>query len=111
MKRLVEFPLADGGSLLVEIDELDTQRGTGPVSRLDDKIKQASLTFEEALSKVRPAAEGIIAKMRSLSEPPDEVSVKFGLKLSAEAGAFLAAAGAEANYEVSLTWKRKQKEN
>src|SRR5262249_12918001 len=106
MKKLVEFRLAAGGTVLVEVEEADARRGTGPVGRIDDKIKQAQITFEEALNKVGPAAESIIAKMSSLSERPDEIGVTFGLKLSAEAGAFVASASAEANYEVSLTWKR-----
>jgi len=39
------------------------------------------------------------------------VEVEFGLKMSAEAGAVVAAAGAEANYKVTLTWKREQKKS
>ncbi|MFN3763514.1 MAG: CU044_2847 family protein, partial [Anaerolineae bacterium] len=59
--------------------------------------------------KVRPVAEAVVRKLRGLSDPPDQVEVEFGLKLSAEAGAFLAAAGTEANYKVTLTWKREGK--
>ena len=35
--------------------------------------------------------------------------MEFGLKMNAEAGAVVAAAGAEANHKVTLTWKREQK--
>ncbi|MCS7178813.1 MAG: CU044_2847 family protein [Anaerolineae bacterium] len=55
---------------------------------------------------MRPLAEAVICKLRALADPPDEVEVEFGLKLNAEAGAVLAAAGTEAHYKVTLTWKR-----
>jgi Trypsin-co-occurring domain 1 len=35
----------------------------------------------------------------------DEVVVSFGLQLSAEAGAFIAAASTAANFTVSLAWR------
>jgi hypothetical protein len=34
------------------------------------------------------------------------VGVEFGVTLSAEAGAFIAAAGTAANFKVTLTWHR-----
>ncbi len=105
MKQLVEFPLADGGSILVEVDAPEGGRLV-PASRGGETVAKAQQTFEAALDKVRPAASAIIAKLRALHDPPDEIEVEFGLKMSAEAGAFIAAAGVEANYKVTLTWKR-----
>jgi hypothetical protein len=70
-------------------------------------VAKAQLTLEKSLEKVRPAAQFIIEKLRSLHDAPDEIGVAFGLKLSAEAGAVLASAGAEANYTVTLKWVRK----
>ena len=106
MKRLVEFPLDDGSTIVVEVDEPEPEGGTVRVSRPGELAEKAQVTFEEALNRIRPAAEGIVARLRGLSDPPDQVSVEFGLKLSAQAGAIVAAAGAEANYKISLTWKR-----
>lgn len=71
--------------------------------------EKAHQSFEAALEKIRPAAQTIIAKLRALHDPPDEIEVEFGLKMSAEAGAFIAAASTEANYKVTLTGKREQK--
>jgi len=45
-----------------------------------------------------------IQQLRKLHDAPNEIQVNFGLKLSADAGAGLAAAGAEANYTVTLKW-------
>lgn len=109
MKQLVEFSLEDGGVILVEVEAPEAP-GMVPVARGAAGVTQkASQTFEAALDKIRPAAQAVIAKLRTLHDPPDEIEVEFGLKLSAEAGAIVAAAGAEANYKVTLTWKREEK--
>lgn len=105
MKRLVEFPLQDGTSILVEVDETEAG-GVVRASRAGDAVQKAQKTFEDAMDKVRPAASAIIAKIRGLHDSPDEVEVEFGLKLSADAGAFVASAGVEANYKVTLKWKK-----
>jgi Trypsin-co-occurring domain 1 len=42
-------------------------------------------TFEEAVSRIQPAVEGVITQLRSLASAPDEVHVEFGVDLHAEA--------------------------
>ncbi len=112
MKRLVEFPLQEGGTLLVEVDEPKryaetiTRGGVVKAARPGEVADKAQDTFEDALDKIKPAAQAIIDKLRALSDAPDEIDVEFGIKLSAEAGAFIASAGVEANYTVTLTWKQ-----
>jgi hypothetical protein len=108
MKRLIEFPLEGGGSIWIEVEEPDPPGGVVHAARPADMLARASQTFEEALDKIKPAASVLVAKLHGLSDPPDEMAVQFGLKLNAEAGAVVAAAGAEANYTVTLTWKRGQ---
>jgi hypothetical protein len=104
--RLVEFSLADGASVLVEVRD---GAPDGPVTRglrQEEVVEQTGHTFEHAIGRIQPAAQAIIDKLRSMSDAPDEVSVEFGLELSAEAGAFIASASTAANFKVSLTWRR-----
>ncbi|HIQ00701.1 MAG TPA: hypothetical protein EYH30_00975 [Anaerolineales bacterium] len=108
MRRLVEFPLEDGGTILVEVD-VPEEPGMVPAARGGEVVQRAQQSFEAALEKIRPAAQAIIAKLRALHDPPDEIEVEFGLKMNAEAGAVVAAAGVEANYKVTLTWGREEK--
>jgi hypothetical protein len=109
MKRLVEFPLEDGTTVLVESDEPDSKgpvvRGVGP-REIAEKAEQ---TFETALGKIKPAAAAVIAKLRDLSDPPEQVAIEFGIKLGAKAGAFITSADAEATFKITLTWKRDPK--
>ena len=109
MKRLIEFQLADGDKIYVEVEETG-EGGMVPASRggrsVTDKADKARKTFEDALDKIRPAAATIIGKLRDLHDPPDEIEVEFGLKMNAEFGAVVAATGMEANYKVTLKWER-----
>ena len=112
MKRLVEFPLQEGGTLLVEVDapegyaETTTRGGVVKAARPGEVADKARDTSEDALDKIKPAAQAIIDKLRALHDAPDEIGVEFGIKLSAEVGAFIASAGVEANYTVTLKWTK-----
>ena len=107
MKRLVEFPLGEGGSVFVEVDEPEGV-GTVRAARPGELAEKAQVTFEEALQRIRPAAEAILGKLRDLDEPPDQVAIEYGLKLNAQAGAIVASASADAHYKVTLSWRRKE---
>jgi Trypsin-co-occurring domain 1 len=105
MGRLVEFPLQDGTSILVEVDA-----AAGPVTRgLGDQhgvAERAQQTFEQAIARVQPAAQALVGRLRAVADAPEEIGVEFGLQLSVEAGAFIAAASSTANFKVTLTWRR-----
>lgn len=112
MKKLIEFPLDDGDVLLVEVDVEESPDGLEQVARNqhgEGLPEKAAMTFHRAMDKVKPAAEAIIQRLRGLSEPPDEMEVEFGLKLSADAGAVVASTGMSANYTVKLKWKKDTK--
>ncbi len=105
MGHLVEFGLPDGGTVLVEVDG----PAQGPVVRGIDGgrvAERAQMSFEAAVGRIRPAVQGMIRELRALSNQPDEVQIEFGLNLHAEAGAFVAQACADANFSVTLTWRR-----
>ena len=111
MKRLIEFPLEGGGSIMVEVDEPRAEGSPVRGAHPPEVVEKARQTFETALDKLRPTAAAIITKLRDLSEPPNEVVVEFGIKLSADAGVVLASAGAEANFTVTMTWRRNEKQD
>jgi hypothetical protein len=107
MKHFVEFKLEDGTPIVFEVDEPEVG-GTTRASRRPGEIEQAKETLEEALTKVRPTTERVIATLHTLSQRPDEIEMEFGFNLSATAGVVIAAASTEANYKVTLRWKSKQ---
>ena len=54
-----------------------------------------------------PAAELVLNAFREMNTP-DEIGLEFGVKFNASAGAFLASAGSEATFKVSLKWKNEK---
>ncbi|MEO8288392.1 MAG: CU044_2847 family protein [Chloroflexota bacterium] len=106
MKRVVEFPMEDGEVLLVEVDDQGGSSSTLRGGHTSDVLERARVTYEQAISNIRPAAERIIIRMREIGDPPDEISLEFGIKLSADIGAFLASTSAEAQFTLRLTWNR-----
>ena len=106
MTRLIEVPFEDGSSIVVEVDEPEQAGGVVKVARPGEIAGKASQTFEAALDKLKPVAAAVITKLRSLRDSPDEIELEFGLKLSAEAGIFVASVGGEAHYKLTLKWKR-----
>lgn len=110
-KQIAEFSLSDDTSttILIEVEEPEIDSAVERVALPSGKsVLKASQTFEEAMEKVKPMASTIIAKLRDLSNPADEVEVKFGLKLTADAGAVFTSVGGEVNYEITLKWTQKK---
>jgi hypothetical protein len=104
MATFVKYNLDDGGTVLVEVEE--TQGGVVSVARKDKNvIIEAGNKFREALHS---AKESTAALMKELGDLPiEETEVVFGLKATGEAGIFaIGKVGAEANFQVTLKWKR-----
>ncbi len=92
MKRLVEFLTESGEPILVEVEDLQQSGGTTRRGQSTPAVvERAHTSFEDALEKAQPAASGLVGKLRSIADLPDEVQVEFGLSLSANAGAVLVA--------------------
>jgi hypothetical protein len=85
VKRLIEFPLEDGTSMAVEVDEPGTE-GMVRAARPGEITEKATQTFEAALERLKPAAAAIISQLRGVSDPPEQIGVEFGVKLSAGGG-------------------------
>ena len=107
MKRLVQFSLDESSSVVIEVDE----PSDGPVMRGLGKdrsilVEEANKTFEDATAAIAPVARSLITRLRSMDDALDEVGVEFGVQLSAQTGAFIASVAAEANFKVSMTWRR-----
>ncbi|HEY6374628.1 MAG TPA: CU044_2847 family protein [Edaphobacter sp.] len=114
MARLAKFVLSDGSSIVAEVDDdsFESPRGVmrgGGAS--PEFIVKANETFDTALDRVRYAAETMLDRLTSLTRPPDEVAVEFGVKLNAETGAVIAKASTEANFKINLKWTRASSSN
>jgi hypothetical protein len=91
----------DGEAVYLEVEEqeMGLQHAGG-----DERV--APRTLEEALDRIRPIANAVIQKINSIDIVPDELEVKFGIKLSADANIIVSKTSAEANFEFKLVWKK-----
>lgn len=107
-KEIAQFLLDDGTPFLIEIEETkSTSLERVARAGLDEQIVQAKQSFEKALDQVVPVASAALDRFRrGLTTPADEVELKFGVNLTAEAGAIIASVGGQVNFEVTLKWKQ-----
>jgi hypothetical protein len=95
--RLAKLFLEDGGHVLVEVFEME-----GDIERVG-VAEKAGKTFEAAWDTILPVIQSLAKKVASCG--PAETRIKFGVKLSSDLNAFIASANAEANFEVTVSWK------
>jgi hypothetical protein len=79
VQEMARFVLEDGGEVVVEVDPGPR---TTRVSRRDDLVADAKVSFEKALESIRDAASSALDQLRSMTRQPDEVELKFAVKLS-----------------------------
>jgi hypothetical protein len=102
MAELVRFEVTSGHDVLVETDDVD--EGLVPVARGHDGIVEAGSAFSAHIGSIRDAVRDALKELREIS--PDEVTVSFGIKFTAEAGAVIAKTSLEGTLGVEMVWHR-----
>ena len=105
MSQLVKMDLADGGSVLVEVEDAASEHVTRG-GRAEDLVTDASDTLEHALDQLGPVVKGVVSRLREAADWPDEVTVEFSIKLSADANVIIARTAGEANFRISMSWSQ-----
>lgn len=106
MQRLAIFTTADGDEVIVQVSDEGgppgglTTRGI-PTGRLVERTAQS---LDEVLAHARPAVASLLRQMRGQEDAPDELEVEFGIQVSVEVGAYIAAASSTANFRVTMRW-------
>jgi hypothetical protein len=93
--------------------EFQGESGLRSVSRdtADDLVEKSKLAIERSMKTVQRMAKKAVKTIQAIpvSERPDKVEFQFGIKMTGEAGALVAKAGAEAAITVTMTWEHKDK--
>ena len=98
MNRLVTLILDDGITTQIEVSA-DGFKNNGPGG------VGGTIRLREQLDPLLKIAEYIVNQIKNLS--PDETELSFGIKASGEGNALcFAKVGAEAQFDVKMTWKR-----
>jgi hypothetical protein len=106
VRQLVEFPLAGGGSVFVEVDDREGTVGYVRAGRPGDLAGKAEETFDAALGVVGTVAKRLVGQVQEMgaSLRPDDVEVQFGISFSGKVGAVIAVTEGEAQVKVTLRW-------
>ncbi|HNY34003.1 MAG TPA: CU044_2847 family protein [Methanothrix soehngenii] len=108
MKGFVEYPLEEGGSILVEVDMPESEGRLVRAASPDNLTVKVASSFENALASIKPLANAVVSRLNNISHPPDEIGVEFGMSFKADGNAILTRVGADANFKVSLKWKNEK---
>lgn len=103
----------DDEVILVEFSRAAGARSVSrsPQEIIEQSIEDSKKAIERAMETMRGMAKKTMRSIKeiSVSERPSTISVSFGLKLDAEAGAVVAKAGAEAAINITMTWTHTSK--
>jgi hypothetical protein len=92
---VVKYELDDETVVQFEIEPSSGFRPAG-TAELAGKVRQA-------VAPAVQAARVVLEKVREVG--PDEVKLKFGIKVSGQANWFVAKAATEGNFEIEMVWK------
>ncbi|MFO8041485.1 MAG: CU044_2847 family protein [Sodalinema sp.] len=106
MTQLVEFQVEGDRTILIEVEDVTGEQATDPIAGTGGVVVKAKKTFEDTIDDILPLAAAIEKKFSGLTTPANEVEVKFGVKIQGQLSAVVTQIGAEANFEVTLKWKR-----
>lgn len=108
MKHLVEYPLNDGSTVVIEVDE-PASDDTEYVGRGEELLTKAKETLEDAIQKILPAAKAVVEKVKNIETDADEIEIAFGVRLNSTFSVLISSVSAEANFDVTLRWHNEKK--
>ncbi len=98
--QVATYRVDDATIVKLEIEPIQSFRPAGP-GEVFGRVR-------EAITPAVEAAKAVLEKAKEAG--PDEIEVKFGVKASGEAGWLVAKAAGEGNFEVTLTWCRREED-
>jgi Trypsin-co-occurring domain 1 len=105
MSVLLEVPVGNGASLLVETDRAEIPGGLTMASpSTGAAAAKARQSLSEALQQLEPMLSTV--RERLVSAGSEQFAVEFGIRLAGETGCILAKGTAEVNLKVTMTWKK-----
>lgn len=94
--QIVTYKVDDSTSVMFEIEPAEGFRPAAP--------GQVAGRVREAVGPAVDAAKAVLDKVKEVR--PDQIEIRFGVKVSGGAHWLVAKAAAEGNFEITLTWQR-----
>ncbi len=106
MARYFLVKLSNNKMIAVEVPHAESEEieAGGRIDKLKDQAQEA---FQKGMELVQGVSQDFVNTLSSIGgdAKPNEAEVEFGIKLDAEAGAFVAKVGGGAHFIVTLKWK------
>lgn len=105
---VVEFPIVDGGCVLVEVPDSEFARDDDGLIRAgagDRVVRAAEGVWERGLAGVQKAAESVLGAFLEMSPHPEEVKVCFGVSMKADINACVVGSSVDAHFKVEVLWR------
>jgi hypothetical protein len=93
---VAHYSLDDQTEVLIELESSTGYQPAGGAKPDVGKLK-------DACSSAVAGAQAVMEQVRAIS--PDEVELKFGIKVNGTMNWLIASAATESHFEVTLTWK------
>lgn len=106
-QEILSFEDADG-TISVELINPSQKSTTYRGGAGSPKITKAVKSFDKALDSVKTIATKAKNTFKDIADSPDEISLEMGIKITAEAGAVLAAVGGEVHFVIGIKWNKEK---
>ncbi|HEX6077264.1 MAG TPA: CU044_2847 family protein [Micromonosporaceae bacterium] len=106
-RTLLRVPVGDGEGEFIEV-EVNQQNlnGVELVSDDGDKPERAPFTLAASMTRIMPAINTILTRLRSAEHSPDEIGMELGLTIGGETGLIFTKGTAEANFTITVAWRK-----
>jgi len=106
-RTLLKVPVGDAGDEFIEV-EVEKRDLAGVELAADDRdgSEKAPFTLATSMTRVMPAINAILTRLRSAEHAPDEICMELGLTIGGETGLIFTKGTAEANFTVTVSWRK-----
>jgi Trypsin-co-occurring domain 1 len=100
----IAVPLEQGGVIRIEVAD---DGGEVPFGKSTDRVlAEASRSLQKCLPPIRHVAEAFLDQFALMARQPEVLTVQFAVQFDTEAQLVIVQAGASANFQISMEWRR-----
>ena len=104
MQRLAIFTTDEGDEVAIQVTDDAVPGVTMRGASTERLVERTGRNLDQVLAHARPAVDALVRQVREQADPPDELEVEFGIQVSLEVGAYVAAASSAANFRITMRW-------
>jgi hypothetical protein len=96
-----------GFDVIDDVDVIDGE-GSGPRRSPGEIVRETYRSFEETTKAVSAGVDILLNSLMQVRAQPDEVTLEFGISLSADAGAVITKTSDDAHFHAVVAYRRQE---